>query len=74
MNAPDTPFAFDAALAAAADKVEARVIAWRRDIHQNPELGNQEVRTSKLVADHLRSTWCDRIESHLQRRADRARL
>src|SRR5215212_1185723 len=33
---------------------EAKVIAWRRDIHAHPELGNQEQRTSALVADHLR--------------------
>jgi amidohydrolase len=38
-----------------ADGVEKKVIAWRRDIYQNPELGNQEVRTAKLVADHLRA-------------------
>jgi amidohydrolase len=35
--------------------VNAKVIAWRRDIHQHPELGNRETRTAKLVADHLRS-------------------
>jgi len=35
--------------------VMPKVIAWRRDIHQHPELGNREVRTAKLVADHLRS-------------------
>jgi len=34
-------------------EVQPKVVAWRRDIHQNPELGNREVRTSKLVADHL---------------------
>ncbi|MGQ0704172.1 MAG: amidohydrolase [Gemmatimonadales bacterium] len=30
-----------------------QVVAWRRDIHQHPELSNREVRTAKLVADHL---------------------
>ncbi len=35
--------------------IEPKVVAWRRDIHAHPELGNREVRTAKLVADHLRS-------------------
>jgi len=35
--------------------LESKIIAWRRDIHQNPELSNREVRTAKLVADHLRT-------------------
>ncbi|MGQ0577909.1 MAG: amidohydrolase [Betaproteobacteria bacterium] len=34
--------------------LESKIIAWRRDIHQNPELSNREVRTAKLVADQLR--------------------
>ena len=34
--------------------IEAKVVAWRRDIHQHPELSNREVRTAQLVADHLR--------------------
>ncbi|HEY0672474.1 MAG TPA: amidohydrolase [Longimicrobiales bacterium] len=38
-----------------AKAVEAKVVTWRRDFHQHPELGNQETRTAKLVADHLRS-------------------
>jgi len=38
-----------------AKEVEPKVIEWRRDIHRNPELGNREFRTSKLVAEHLRS-------------------
>src|SRR6478736_1552093 len=29
------------------------VRAWRRDIHQHPELSNREERTAKLVAEHL---------------------
>ena len=32
-----------------------KLVTWRRDIHSNPELSNQEVRTAKLVADHLSS-------------------
>lgn len=35
--------------------IESKVIEWRRDIHQNPELGNNEFRTAKKVADHLRA-------------------
>ena len=38
-----------------APQMESKAVAWRRDIHQHPELSNREVRTSKLVADHLRS-------------------
>jgi amidohydrolase len=39
----------------AANKINQKVIDWRRDIHQNPELGNQEVRTAALIAKHLTS-------------------
>jgi len=42
-------------IASAADKIEAQVIAWRRDIHEHPELGNNEIRTSGLVARYLQS-------------------
>ncbi|UOQ53850.1 amidohydrolase [Hymenobacter cellulosivorans] len=34
---------------------EAKVIAWRRDFHQNPELGNEEKRTAGIIAAHLKS-------------------
>lgn len=37
-----------------ATSVDSKVLNWRRDIHQFPELGNREFRTSKLVAEHLR--------------------
>ncbi len=39
----------------AADKIEQKVIDWRRDFHANPELGNREFRTAAIVAKHLRS-------------------
>lgn len=41
----------DAAIAA----VTPRVVAWRRDLHANPELGFAEHRTAAVVAAHLRA-------------------
>ncbi len=35
------------------NQLEQKVIEWRRDLHQNPELSNREFRTSKVVAKHL---------------------
>lgn len=43
------------ALKKSIQKLEEKVIQWRRDIHQNPELGNRETRTAALIAEHLRS-------------------
>jgi len=37
-----------------AAQIEDKLIAWRRDIHEHPELGEQEIRTAGLVAEHLR--------------------
>ncbi len=34
-------------------------VAVRRDLHQHPELSGQEVRTAKVVADHLRRLGLD---------------
>jgi amidohydrolase len=41
-------------VADAIDKIEPKCIAWRHQLHQNPELGNREFKTARLVADHLR--------------------
>lgn len=41
-----------------ADEVEAvthKVVAWRRHLHANPELGNREFETAAMVAEHLKS-------------------
>lgn len=34
--------------------LQPKVVAWRRDIHAHPELGNREFRTARLIAEHLR--------------------
>ena len=54
---PGSPLAEEIDRRAAA--VEASVIEWRRDIHQNPELGNRELRTAAKVAGHLRDLGMD---------------
>ena len=47
----------------AADAVEPRVVAWRRDFHEHPELGNREVRTAGIVAEHLRALGFDEVRT-----------
>jgi len=61
MNAPDQPFPFDAAIAEAVERIRPRVVAWRRDFHSHPELGNREARTAKIVAGHLRALGFDEV-------------
>ena len=36
-------------------EIERKVIEWRRDFHQNPELSNREFKTSEKIATHLKS-------------------
>ena len=39
--------------------VENKVIEWRHDIHQNPELSNREFKTAEKIANHLKSLGID---------------
>jgi amidohydrolase len=41
--------------AATLKALQPKIVEWRRDLHEHPELGNHEVRTAKLVADQLRA-------------------
>ena len=47
--------ALKAKIAQKAETLEAKVVAWRRDFHQNPELGNREFKTAEKIANHLKS-------------------
>lgn len=52
------------------DKAEAikdEIIRLRRDIHQHPELGFEEVRTSALVADTLKEIGIDQVKTGVGR-------
>jgi amidohydrolase len=46
---------FSEIISNSASKIEQKVIAWRHDLHQNPELGNREFRTADIIAKHLKS-------------------
>ncbi len=43
----------------AADKIQQKVIDWRRDIHEHPELGNHETRTAALISKELQALGID---------------
>ncbi len=49
----------DAAVAA----IVPDLIAWRRDLHAHPELGNREVRTAGIVAAHLKQLGFDEVRT-----------
>lgn len=38
-----------------AKEIEPRMIEWRRNLHQHPELSNREFKTSAKVAEHLKA-------------------
>jgi amidohydrolase len=42
-----------------ADSMFRQTVAWRRDFHEHPELGNREVRTAAIVANYLKSLGMD---------------
>jgi amidohydrolase len=68
METPMTPTPVDAGsltadIDRAAADLEAQVIAWRRDLHAHPELGNREFRTAALVAAHLRALGFDAVRT-----------
>jgi hippurate hydrolase len=43
------------------------ITAWRRDIHENPELLFETHRTSQFVADRLAEFGCDEIVTGIGR-------
>ena len=60
-NSASAQDALHVAIDQAAERVLPRVVAWRRDFHENPELGNRESETAALVAAHLRSLDFDEV-------------
>ncbi len=67
MSLPTTvsPSTLAARIDAAAQAVEEKVIAWRRDFHEHPELGNRELRTAAIVAEHLIALGLDDVRTRV---------
>ncbi len=42
-----------------AERIESKVIEWRRHFHQFPELSNREFKTAEKIAEHLRNLGLD---------------
>lgn len=47
--------ALKAQVAKKADAMQPKLVTWRRDLHEHPELGNHETRTAGIIAAHLKS-------------------
>jgi amidohydrolase len=60
---PVHPSSLAAALDDAIPGIEAQLIAWRRDLHAHPELGNREFRTAGIVAEHLKKLGFDEVRT-----------
>ncbi len=54
-----------AGIDAEVDRLAPGIIEQRHHIHRNPELGNREVETAKLVADHLRALGFDEVQTEI---------
>jgi amidohydrolase len=50
-----TSAALQARLDQQAKEIEPKLITWRRNFHEHPELSNREVKTGQLIADFLKS-------------------
>ncbi|MBO9450220.1 amidohydrolase [Tropicibacter sp. R16_0] len=48
-------------------EMHAEITAWRRDIHENPEILYDTHRTSALVADRLKEFGCDEVVTGIGR-------
>jgi amidohydrolase len=59
----DAQARLSAGIEAAVDRLVPGIIEQRHHIHRNPELGNREVETAKLVADHLRALGFDEVHT-----------
>ena len=57
------PFAQHPGVDAAVAKFAPAIVELRHQIHQNPELGNREVKTAELVANHLRALGFDDVRT-----------
>jgi amidohydrolase len=48
-------------------EMQPEIAAWRRDLHENPEILFETHRTSALVADRLREFGCDEVVTGIGR-------
>ncbi|MFT4733305.1 MAG: amidohydrolase [Arcticibacterium sp.] len=57
-------YAQEPSLTQTISEIEPKLIEWRRDFHSHPELGNQEVRTSRIIAAHLKTLGMN-VQEHV---------
>ena len=53
LSSPLFLFAQNAEVSKRTDAITDKIVNWRRDFHEHPELGNEEKRTAAIIAKHL---------------------
>ncbi|MGR3342369.1 MAG: amidohydrolase, partial [Paracoccaceae bacterium] len=48
-------------------EMHPEITAWRRDLHEHPELMYDTLRTSGIVAEKLREFGCDEVVTNIGR-------
>lgn len=62
-SSAEGPGARDQQIAVLVEAMQAALVAQRRDFHMHPELSNREERTSRVVAEKLRSLGMDEVKT-----------
>jgi amidohydrolase len=64
-SATSAPATREQRISDAAEALNAKLVACRRDFHEHPELSNREERTGRIIAERLRALGLDEVRENV---------